>query len=100
MVLVLELQRHVHFNLVVYAEALFVNDVGRKSGSAVSVYCSGDDFFIFRKRLFRDKGAWQVEFATRPMLVVTESPQVGDQVIDLVRRQQFAESRHDFREAT
>ena len=78
MLLVLEQKWHVYLKLVVHAEALFVNDVTGDSGGAVSVHLGGQHFLIFRKCLFRDLRERQIEFATGPMIVAAETPQVGD----------------------
>src|SRR3984957_3630361 len=99
MLLVLEQKRDVYLKLVVHAEALFVNNVCGYSGGTVSVGRRGQHFLVFRKRLFGDLRERQIEFAAGPMIVAAETPQVGNKVIDLVRRKQFAESRHDLREA-
>src|SRR5258708_14895638 len=99
MLLVLEQKWDVHLKLVVHAEALFVNDVGGKSGSAVSVRRGGQHFLVFRKCFFRDLREPQLEFAARPMTVAAETPQSAGSIIDLVPRKQLAETRHDLREA-
>src|SRR5215475_893831 len=97
--LVLELKRDFHLDLVMHAEALFMNNVGSNSGSAAGVHSGRDHDLVFRKRLFRDQRARQVEFAAGPTVVMAERPQVGDYVINLIRLEQLAEGGHDLREA-
>ena len=82
-ILVLIVQGTVDFDLVLRAEALFVDEVGGEARRAGGVGGGGDDEFVLRKGFFRDQSAGQIEFSARPVRIGAEGAQVGDDVIDV-----------------
>ena len=99
MILVLKLQRNVDLDLIFYSEALLVNDVHAHARSSPGIDCAGDYNLVFGKSLFCNQRAWQIQLASRPVLVGAQGAQIGDDVVDLLRTQQLSPYRHDFREA-
>ena len=99
MILVLKLQRNVDLDLIFYSEALLVNDVHAHARSSPGIDCAGDYNLVFGKSLFCNQRAWQIQLSSGPVLVGAQGAQIGDDVVDLLRRQQLSPYRHDFGEA-
>ncbi len=99
MVLVLEIQRNVHFDLVVLSETLLVNDVADDSGSPLRIQGAGNHHFIFREGFFGNQRAWKVQLAPWPSTLAAESTQIVDHLVDLFGCKRFFERRHDVRKA-
>jgi hypothetical protein len=68
LILFLELERNVYFDLDVHSEPLLMNDV-RGAGGAACVYSRQNYFLMFWKRLLRYECAWQVQFTASPTTI-------------------------------
>ena len=59
-VLILEIKRNVHFDLIIFSEALLVNDVADDGRRALRVEATGNDLLIFGVGLFGNDRSGQI----------------------------------------
>jgi hypothetical protein len=85
-VLILEIDWNIDFNLIVFPEALLVNDMTRSPRRALRIEARRQHNFVFGIRFFRNQRPRQIQFPTRPARILAEAPQIGHQVINLLRR--------------